>query len=296
MGKSAPDVVKVSTGGLTAVPKLWGDLSGANAAAKAAEKAGNAQAAAAGAQQQLIMNEGQRLENDVMNLAKATPQELAALDRSLSSATTALDREERLLAAIDPALMEASQQALSLLRGESAGINKPMTDMRNMQRQQLLNSLRSQYGPGAESTSIGQRVLQQFDMESNSMLAQNQQNSLNQVFGIATADAGGRARQSLAGLQGVGQGYGAIQQRLLNARSNAGASTLGALSGTTQQMIQAAGAPYVGDVLRAQGQQGLFNTVLQGGMMYASGGMSGAAGAAKPTMARADNLDAGAIA
>ena len=259
------------------IASFYGDISGSNAAAEAAQNAANAQAGAASQTRADILGQSAIAKKEGMALADATPEELAALSRSFSSAEQALGREERLLSAIDPALMEASQQALKLLRGEQADVNKPLNQMRQTQRQTLLNSLRAQYGPGAESTAIGQRALQQFDMESNSMFAQNQQNSLGQVFGIASSDLGQRLQRGIGGLEQAGQGYGAIQQRKLATNLNLNAQTLGALTGTSQQMIQAAGAPYAGDVLRAQAQQGLFNQVLKGGIGYATGGGAGLA-------------------
>ncbi len=253
-----------------AIGDVVGGITGANRAADAAQAAANAQADAARGTRADVLRESARMES----LAQATPQELSALSRSYASAEQDLAREERLMSAIDPALMEASKQALNLLRGQTADINKPMTDMRNSQRQNLLSSLRSQYGPGAESTSIGQRALQQFDMETNALFAQNQNNALNQAFGIATTDAGARSRAANAGLQQVGQGYGALQGRRLNAAGN----TLNALAGTSQQMIQAAGAPYVGEALRGQAQQSFFNNGMKAAAMaYGMGAFGGGA-------------------
>lgn len=259
----------------------FNDPTGAKGAAAAAQGAANAQAETAARTRKDIMDYSRRFESEAMDLAQASPQELIALDRSYGSAESALAREERLLSAIDPTLMEASSQALKLLRGETADANKPLTAQRTMQRQQLVDSLRAQYGSGAESTSIGQRALQQFDMQSNSMFQTNQQNSLNQIFGIATTDFGARQQRAIGGLEQAGQGYSALQTRVLNTRLNTGAQTLGALSGTSQQMIQTAGAPYVGQAIQAQGQQQLFNTGLSalsyGAMSY--GGGSGGGGA-----------------
>lgn len=256
---------------------LWGDVSGANAAAEAAQGAAMAQLA-----------ESRRVRAKALELAQASPEELATLGRSYSAAEKSLAREEKLLSAIDPALMEASKQALSLLRGETADINKPLMDQRNMQRQQLLNSLRAQYGPGAETSSIGSRILQQFDMESNSMFAQNQRSSLGQVFDIAGADFGGRTSRSIHDLMGVSQGYGNIAARKANA-----------WTGTSTNVINSSGAPFVGDALRAQGQQQFFNTALGLGSLYAMGGFGGggtpAPGYSGQTMAGGSYLPAGNI-
>lgn len=233
--------------------------------ARAAGAAAGEQSYQAQVTRDMILRQGAQNVTDADTLAQASPEELNALGRSYQAASTGLDRESKLLASIDPALMEASDQALKLLRGETASINKPMQDLRNSQRQQLLNSLRSQYGPGAESSSIGQQALQKFDMETNSMFAQNQQSALAQVFNIANTDVGSRQRAGIASLQQVGQGYSALQDRRLNAHMNASTGLLGALSGTSQQMIQTAGAPYVGDAIRAQGQQALGQNLMNTG-------------------------------
>lgn len=262
------------TGPLKLASYTWGEISGSNRAAEAAQNAANAQAAAAARTRNELLSYADSYEADLSNLAKATPRELQALSQSFSAAEQNLNREQRLLEAIDPALMEASKQALSLLRGDSAAMNNPLNAQRASQRDALVNSLRAQYGPGAESTSIGLRALQQFDLQSNSMLAQNQQSALGQAFGIATSDVGGRSRQALGQLMGVGQGYGAIQERQLNARQIAGTARMSALTGTAPQMIQSAGAPYVGEALRAQSQGQLANLAVRAGAAYFTGGMS----------------------
>ena len=275
MGSAATSVLSPVTRELS---RSVGDITGANQAAEAAQNAANAQARAARQTRSDILTQARRNRQRAGALAEATPQELAALDRAYSSADQALSREERLIAAVDPSIMEASQQALKLLRGETADVNKPLTDLRNSQRQQLVDSLRNQYGPGAESSSLGQQALRRFDMETSSMFAQNQQSALANAFGIATTDLGGRLTRGIGTVQQVGQGYSALQERRLNTELNIGAQTIGALSGTSQQLIQSAGAPYVGDALRAQSQQQLFNTGLQLGAAYFTGGASLAAG------------------
>ena len=252
---------------------------GAQQTAAASQNAANAQAAEAGRQRQAILQQGRANQDAAMRLAGADSRELLALDQSLGQAQKNLEREERLFAAIDPAMMEASQQALKLLRGENAGITDAMNQQRMTQRQGLVNTIRQQYGPGGETSSIGARLLQQFDSETNMMTQQANQGALNQVFGIGTYDAGARSRAGIASLQQVGQGFGALQERKLNAQLNSGNAMLGALSGTAPMMIQAAGAPYVGDAQRGQAMasfgQNIMNTGVQAGMIYGFGGGKG---------------------
>lgn len=248
---------------------------GMNSAASAAQGAANAQAAETAKQRAAILKAADSNALAALNLAEATPQELASLERAYGSADRALSREEKLINAIDPSIMEASKQALALLQGQTADINKPMLDLRNSQRQKLVNQLREQYGPGAETSAIGQRALQSFDMETNSLFAKNQSDALNQVFGIASQDLGGRLSRGVSTVQQVGQGYSALQDRKLNTQLNTGAAKLNALSGTASSMIQSAGAPYVGASLQAQGLSQLGNTAMNLGGMAAGSYLQG---------------------
>ena len=257
---------------------FFGDVTGSGRAAEAAQGSALAQAAAseriASEQRALfrenrdqLLGEAGRLEREALLLAEADPNELRDLETAFSESERLLAREEKFLNAIDPALMEASEQTLKLLRGEEADINKPTQNLRARQRQQLVDSLRSQFGPGAESSSIGRQALSEFDTQTSLLASQNRQNSLSQVFGIATSDIGGRARSAFgqrAGLAGqLSQGKTNQRLRLLNTRLGVGQSTIGALSGTNQQQlalesnlgqlaIQNAGAPFVGEALKGQ--------------------------------------------
>lgn len=259
---------------------LGGSLDASGRAANAAQNAANATAAETRNQRNAIVGQGQANQTAAMQLAQATPQELMALERSMGSSMAALERQEKLINSIDPAIMEASSQALKLLRGESAGITDATNQMRKMQRDKLVGQLREQYGPGAELSSLGQKALQSFDMQTQQLTAQNNQQALSQVFGIATSDFQAPLRASQNAVQQVGQGFGALQERKLNTQVNTGNSILAALSGTAPGMIQSAGAPYVGEAVRAQGQQSMFNTLGNIGALYASGGMPGSSGSA----------------
>lgn len=266
-------------GGIPIVSDVWNEVSGANAAARAAQNAANATAAEAKNQRSIILAEGRKNQEAMLKLAEATPQEMAALDRSYAAANTTLDRQEKLINAIDPSLMEASKQALSILRGESnAGITNSTNNLRTAQRTKLVNQLREQYGPGAELSSIGQKALQAFDLQTDQLNQSNNSNALNQLLGIATTDVTNPMNNATSGLMRVGQGYGAVQDRKLNAQQNSGNAILNALSGTSSAIIQSAGAPYVGDAIKAQSQGQMFNTALNAGLLYATGGFS----AAKP--------------
>lgn len=226
-------------------------------AGEAAQGAANAQLSAAQANAGEIKAIGTKTQEESMKLAQATPEELGALGSAYSAADNALKREQRLIDSIDPNIMEANKQALAILRGQSAESNKPLMDMRNSQRGRLVSQLREQYGPGAELSSLGQKALQQFDLESNVLFQQNQQGTLSQLFGIGTTDVGNRLTRGASTLQQVGQGYSALQERILNTRINTGNALSSALAGANASVIQNSGAPYVGAAVAAQGQQAI---------------------------------------
>lgn len=241
------------------VGDVWGEVSGANKAAQAAERSALAQQA-----------EAKKQRDQAMDLAKATPKELQAFNRQLEAAESNLVRRERMISAIDPAIMEASEQVLSLLRGEESGMTRAANEQRTRQRTELVNQLRSQYGPGAETTSVGRRILDQFDSETNMITQQQQQGALSQVFGIAGQGMGLADTSGILGSLGAaGQNFSNLQGRQLNAHL-----------GLAAPQIQAAGAQYVGDMVKAQSQMQLFNQLANAGMTYLTGGLSGAAGAA----------------
>jgi hypothetical protein len=195
--------------------------------------------------------------NQAMGYANATPQELNILGQQYQAASTNLSQQQQLMSSIDPALMEASKQALAIMQGGSGAATQPMFALRNQQRAQLVTSLQNQYGPGAESTAIGQQALQQFDMQTQNM----QTGQLGNMMGMAESGGGPGLNNAINSLSQVSSGYNAIQSRQVNAAL-----------GTQQNMVNTAGAPYVGQTLGGQGMASLGNNVMNTGtslgMMY----------------------------
>lgn len=236
---------------------------GSQQAAGAAQNAANAQLAAAQQLRGQELGYAQQWGSQLSNLAQSTPQELNILGQQYSAASKNLSQQQELMNSINPALMEASKQALSILRGGPSAMGAGIMSQRNQQRQDLVNSLRAQYGPGAETTSVGQKALNQFDLETQSIQPQ----MLNQLMGVAGQGGvfGSAVNQAQMGLGAVGQGYSALQNRQLGAQSLVGQSTLGALSGTSQNIYQSAGAPYAGAALQGQGMASLGNNIMNAG-------------------------------
>lgn len=224
--------------GLAGGALLGGSLFGGNAADNLASSAG----AAANAQ---LRNAQQNYANVSRIGGAASVAALASQDKAVQAQERSLARSEEMLKNIDPTILEASQQALRLLRGESSSTLAPIQKQRDLQRQKLLSSLREQLGPGAETSTAGIQALTRFDSETNSLLAGQQQNalqSLGQTFGTFSSYAPkiGAEAQTLSGLAADRAGTQFNYANLLN---NANAN-----------VYSSAGAPYTGGVIRAQGQ------------------------------------------
>lgn len=237
--------------GLTELGML-GSAAASNAAGQAAGAAANAQLA----ESRRIEDFGKNLMGSVADLKSATPAELQAYERSLESASNLVQRDSKLLEAIDPALLEASNQALSLMRGHDASALAPLRNERASQRSNLVRALREQLGPGAESSTIGMRQLQKFDMDTASLLNNTQQSTLGMFLGSAQNQRA-QLPGDTASLLNAGSGFGRIIDRGLAA----GTATMSAMGGVAQN----AGAPFVGQQVAAQGLGSMFNQVGQVG-------------------------------
>ncbi len=248
------------------IGKARNDIFGITDQAKYAQRAAEAEQA-----QRRATTAEARAGRERLLMAAQSPQQLAALERGLQAAQTQVDADLRQLAAIDPAIMEASKQVLELLQGKQAAVNDPAMKQRTAQRQQLVNSLKSQYGPGAESSSIGQRALQQFDDQSATMFQQNQMSTLGNAFGIATTRVQGPGFGQLMGAAG---GFGDYQGRLMGAEAGGTQNILGAMNGE----VQGAGAQFTSDLIQSGARRQFFENMesdaRQIGRSAATGGMS----------------------
>lgn len=136
------------------------------------------------------IHEAQRKERDATQAYdQYSPYQQAQIDKAIQSQTFNLQRQQRLVESIDPSLIEAGKQMKQLLDGQSAPVLQNMKDQRMQQRQTLLDSLRQQVGPGAETSSVGLNALNKFDSETSNLLSGAQQQYLNQVSGMALGGA-----------------------------------------------------------------------------------------------------------
>lgn len=232
------------------VHQQWTGVADQSRAAGGAARAAEAEARM---QREQLIGEGRRIEGAAMDFAKATPQELKAYEASLAGAMKQNEQDMRLMDSIDPALMEASKQVLGLLRGDQTSMGGSYEKGRLSQRQQLVNSLRAQYGPGAESSSIGQRALQQFDMQSSEGAFGMQQQSLSSMMGLLNSRPG--MERGVGLLSQSGQNFGNIAARQAQTQLGAGNVLMGAFGAGNQGVMNTVGSQYTEQLIRGRGQQ-----------------------------------------
>lgn len=240
MGKGGGGIV----GGVS--QSLFGD-----GGAKAAQRAAMQQQAAS-----------QQAFNRVSGLGEqATIASLASFDRDIKNQEKNLARQEQMISQIDPTIILASQQALRLLRGEQSSTLQPLQNQRNQQRQKLVNSLREQLGPGAETSTAGMQALTRFDSESSNIMGGAQQQALSGLGSIA-----GQFNQirpdmfrEISGLSSFGQGGADRQMQQAQL-----------LQGAYQPLIQSAGANQTAAVMRGQSNQAFGQQLLGAGLSAAT--------------------------
>lgn len=166
-------------------------------------------------------------------VGKLSPTELKQLDNSFARQEATIKREEELISAVDPALMEAGKQAFNLLRGQEAEILGPLKRDRQRQRSELRETLRRQLGPGFETSSAGIEALSRFDTETSDVMTRTQTGTALQLLGASQQTRqlaqAGQAQAEQNAQQGL-QIYGAGKQRELSG-----------ILGTSQGVTQTAG-------------------------------------------------------
>lgn len=243
---------------------------GSEQAASAAGKAAGAQGDAADRWQSYISGQ----QKDALGNLK-TPAQMAAYEQTLQSQEREVSRQEELVKSINPALIEAGKQANNLLQGKDAPVLSNIKNQRGLQRQQMLDSLREQLGPGAETSSIGQQALARFDNDSTNMFSQAQQ----QYLGVTSNLALGGAAQSG---QTMNSANSTLDSIMLNSPGKQYADAVAGFTGMGSQAqnagVQAAGGQYAGAAIQGQNISSLGQNLVGLG-----GALAGARKSTKPT-------------
>lgn len=207
-----------------------------------------------------------------VDASKMTPRELKEFETQIRTSEQTINRERKLIEAVDPALIEAGKQAFQLLQGKEAAVLGPLRRDRDRKRQVLEETLRRRLGPGFETSSAGIEALTKFDTDTSDLLAQSQQSAALNLL---------QATQQSAQLARAGEQAGLAARRgavgiLQEARSR----EVAAITGTSQGVTQTAGgfADAVGEGLGGVGSFLSFGgqNISQGrGFFGASGGGGG---------------------
>lgn len=282
MGKG-PGVGETVIGGLAG--RTAADITGGSDVARAAGRAALDRESMGKSYYNWTVGQGNRMTGTANEFANSddTMAGLNAMSNSIKTQEMQVGRAENLMKNLDPALMEASQQALKLMRGEQANSLAPMQAQRTVQRQKLMDNLRSQLGAGAETSSIGQAALQKFDMDTNSQMAQLQQGALGNLNSFLGTQAGVRSSLSNENsrLSGLGSNIGQYQNMRNQMVQNGYTNSAGLVNQGWQAKMGNAGAAYAGPMYQAMAtQQGaaLASTAMHNTgqtMMSIFGGMAG---------------------
>lgn len=212
------------------------------------------------------------IHNAQKQVGDATVAGLLAFDKDIARQEKNLARQEQLISQLDPTIIEASQQALRLLRGEQSSTLGPLKAQRDRQRQKLLNTLREQLGPGAETSTAGIQALTRFDAETDTLFAGAQQDMLKTLGGVGAQFTSQRPDmlREIMGLSSFGQGKTDLGYK----QGAFGLQVADAINRAYDPHVQTAGAEFTGDVIRGQQNRAtgmkIFEGLLQAGTSYIS--------------------------
>ena len=195
-------------------------------------------------------------------LSNRNSGELDNIERQIRSTEQSLEQQSRNLRRQEEIIGAANPELLKLIQGQESSTLAPLRNQRDQQKQQLVNRLRQQLGPGAETSTAGIQALNQFDLQTDNLLSGAQQQSIGQLFGI-TSGTQGIANQTIGLGAEIGNNFG----RVATLFGNRASRIANAQAGTGSNVIGLSGANFVGDLAIAQGQgegnRQLINTVGQ---------------------------------
>lgn len=225
-----------------------GIMSGIGGAQGAAAQQGMSQAR----QQQAIADRDQ-----AMKYAAPTAQEIQSIgdrinqqQRYQAVQEAGLQRDQKILDTLDPALAQAGQQAFNMMKGQEASILAPMKQQQTMQMNQMKAKLAAQLGPGWETSSAGQAAMQSMQADQAMGLQQAQMGAMNQVtqlLGFGSQARTGMINQERMGFE-TGSQMSASTLNSMNQIQQRQTNTFERMSGAVQSTAgnqfagQAAGA------------------------------------------------------
>jgi hypothetical protein len=284
---------------------------GAKSQADAAEQAGQATLDAANKQVQMSQDALQQqiqaradAIKQIQGIAGLSPEEINSINQILTTKTTALNsslssiaKQQSQLDAMDPQVKQAGQDLYDLLTGHASAVLAPMQQQMARQRQNMMDSLSSQLGPGFMTSSAGINAIVQFDEQSAVTLQNAQLNAVSQMTSTYGSLAGMQNQGQNAVTSQTGEAFGramTADQSVLQANQFATqrmmAGTLGAMStnpvnfmapvDAQGNVIANASGPFSGQKVMGQASQAFGNSIFNmvPNMIGASSGGSGGGG------------------
>ncbi len=201
-----------------------------------------------------------------------TPSQIAAYDQALQGQEANVRRQESLVASLDPNIIEAGKQTMQLLQGHSAPVLANLQQQRDIQKQKMLDGLRTQMGPGAETSSAGQQAIQQFDQQTANIMNDAQQQYLDKV-----------SNMSMGGAATLGQTLSQVHSTLSSMQTQSPgvqaadliAKFTGAEAGAQGAQMEAAGGQFAGAQIQGQSLANIGNAGLTLGAMFMGKQMAG---------------------
>lgn len=262
-------VTAAITGGLGVAATITGALINKNATTSAANATSAATLQALNAQ----IAERQRITDQATQAAQMSPSEINQINsllttkgQALTASQDAIQKQQSQLDAMDPNVKAAGNDLYSLLTGKAAATIAPLQAQITMQRNQQMNDLASQYGPGFMATSAGIEAMMKFDTNSAVTIANASQSALGQAtqtyLGLT-----GQQQQGQAGITAATQNAFAqsenVDQTVLAADQNVQGRLENAITQGANQPVnfqapaQVAGNLFAGDQAFGQSISGL---------------------------------------
>lgn len=237
----------IVTAAVAGVAGVGATIAGALIQKNAAENAANAQSQATLQALQMQIDERKRITDQATQAAQMSPNEINAINSLLTDKGAALqqtqnsiDKQQAQLDAMDPQVKAAGSELYSLLTGQSTKVLQPIQQQLQRQRNERMNELASQLGPGFMTTSAGIEAMNKFDTDAAATLNNVQQNYLSNItqsyLGLAGTENQGQAAVTAANNNLFAQ-QTAVDQTVLGAYQNVQGRIENAITGQTNQPV-----------------------------------------------------------
>lgn len=275
---------------------IFGQVTGSTKTANAAQKAadlqfqlGEEQLAESKAARSQAIDFAQSSRTQAVALSQPSAAELGQQAKNLQLQSMALSRQQdllekdqKLLASIDPAIKASGEQLYNLVQGKAAPILGPLQTEIDRQRVNLQQKLQSQMGPGWETSTAGIQAMSQFNQSAEMTIA-NAQNSAIQTLGSTLGITSG-VRNNILGEENAGFGVSnelnktgeSIASGQINRTLNAfnGQPAPNFAPGDMSGLINAAGQSSIGQIMQGQAQGQIANLGFGLGGQYAGAQMN----------------------